>query len=260
MQKWKKEDHTLNHNNKQATRVALVTGAARRIGAAIVQHLHQAGFRVVIHCHQSVSEAEILADKMNQQRPDSALVLAADLTVKPAAIELIHKAIQWAGQLDLLVNNASIFTPTPLDTLDDAQWDALFTTNVKAPFWLSHTAYPFLQAQNGSIINITDIHAERPLKGYAVYCQTKAALAMQTKTLAREFAPHVRVNAIAPGAIAWPEHTNTLSEELQQKIVAKTPLKQHGNPLFIAQAVLAIVDNPFITGQTLSVDGGRGIV
>ena len=250
----------MNHANKQAIRVAIVTGAARRVGATIAHYLHQAGFRVVIHCHQSTIAAQALADKMNQRRSESALVLTADLTLKDQAIALINDTIHWAGRLDLLVNNAAIFTKTALDALDDTHWNALFTTNVQAPFWLSQTAYPFLAAQKGSIINITDIHAERPLKDYAVYCQSKAALTMQTKALAREFAPNVRVNAIAPGAIAWPEFDNALSDEQQQKIIDKTPLKQHGHPAFIAQAVLMLVENPFITGQQLAVDGGRSLV
>ena len=250
----------MNHANKQAARVALVTGAARRIGAAIAKSLHQAGFRVVIHCHTSTSDANILANDLNQQRANSALVLTADLTIKNEAIKLIKDTIHWGDQLDVLVNNASIFAKTTFDNFDDETWDLLFNTNVKAPFWLSQTAYPFLATTNGSVINITDIHAERPLMDYSVYCQSKAALNMQTKTLAREFAPNVRVNAIAPGAIAWPEDENALSKELQQKIIAKTPLKQHGNPDYIAQAALALISNPFITGQTLSVDGGRVLV
>ena len=250
----------MNHANTQAARVALVTGAARRIGAAIAVSLHQSGFRVIIHCHTSTQDANALARELNQQRRDSALVLTADLTIKNQAINLIKDAIHWGGQLDVLVNNASIFAKTSVDKLDDEQWDLLFTTNVKAPFWLSQTAYPFLAKTKGSIVNITDIHAERPLIDYSIYCQSKAALSMQTKTLAREFAPGVRVNAIAPGAIAWPEDKNALSKELQQKIIAKTPLKHHGNPAYIAQAVLALIYNPFITGQILAVDGGRGLV
>ena len=201
-----------------------------------------------------------LAQDMNRHRPDSALVLTADLTIKQAALALIDETVRWAGRLDLLVNNASIFASSQIDALDDEQWDKLFSTNARAPFWLSHQAYPFIATQKGSIINITDSHADRPLKGYSVYCQSKAALAMQTKALAREFAPNVRVNAVAPGAIAWPEHDNVLSEAQQQKIIAQIPLKQHGNPSCIAQAVLALADNPFITGQTLCVDGGRGLI
>lgn len=254
----KKEKHTLNQANKQAP-VALVTGGARRIGAAIARHLHQAGFRVLIHYHHSHDEARALAHDLNQTHANSVHTLCADLMVKQSATQLITHTINWAGRLDLLVNNASLFKKTPADALDEADWDALFTTNVKAPFWLSHAAYPQLKLQRGSIINITDIHADKPLKDYAVYCQSKAALSMQTQALAIEFAPLVRVNAIAPGAIAWPEQDNALSKTLQQKIIAKTPLKQHGNPLFIAKAVLSLAENPFITGQTLKVDGGRSL-
>lgn len=249
----------MNHDNKQASRIALVTGAARRIGAGIVIHLHEAGFNVIIHCHHSHQEAQQLGVKLNQKRENSALVLRADLNKKPEAMELIEKSIKWGGRLDLLVNNASRFTKTDLGNLDDNEWTALFNTNVRAPFWLSQMAYSHLAIQQGSIINITDIHAKKTLKDYSVYCQSKAALAMQTKTLAREFAPEVRVNAVAPGATIWPELSNELSAEIQQKIIGRTPLKRHGHPLFIGQAVLALADNPFITGQILSVDGGQEV-
>ena len=250
----------MKHGNKQANRVALITGAARRIGASIAFHLHQAGFNVIIHCHHSRQDAEKIALELNALRPHSALVIAADLTIKSEAIGLITQTLAWSQQLDLLVNNASLFYSTPQDTINDQQWESLFTVNVKAPFWLSTTARPFLAAKLGSIVNITDIHADKPLKGYSVYCQSKAALAMQTLALAREFAPEVRVNAVAPGAIIWPEAANALNHDQQQKIIAKTPLKQHGDPIYIAQAVLALAENPFITGQTLRVDGGRSIL
>lgn len=249
----------MNQANKQAVNVALVTGAARRIGAEIIKALHKAAFKVVIHCHHSFEEAQILAQTLNQQCPNSALVLQQDLRLSEAAQRLIDSTITWAGQLDLLVNNASTFTKTDFSFFDESKWDDLFSTNVKAPFLLSLAARPFLMAQQGQIINITDIHGDRPLKGYAEYCQTKAALIMQTKALAREFAPEVRVNAIAPGAIAWPEKNNSLTKELQNKIINNTPLKKHGHPAYIAQAVLALVANPFITGECLKVDGGRSL-
>ncbi|KTC86959.1 pteridine reductase [Legionella brunensis] len=250
----------MNQANKQAEKVALVTGAARRIGAAIVNQLHQANFKVVIHCHQSFMDAEVLAKTLNAQRRGSVHIVRQDLTRPEAANEIISATLNWAQQLDLLVNNASIFTRTDLRMIDEAAWDALFNINVKLPFFLSLAARPYLAMQQGAIINLVDIHAEKPLKEYSAYCQTKAALVMQTKSLAREFAPAIRVNAIAPGAIVWPEHDNTLNSEIQQKIIAKTPLKRHGNPGFIAQAVLALVQNPFITGQILNVDGGRSIL
>ena len=249
----------MNHVNKQDTRVALVTGAAKRIGKAIAHHLHQAGYCVVIHYHNSHEEARRLVDDLNRIRKNSAWLLRADLTQKQQAIDLITQTIDCATRLDLLVNNASVFLKTEANALDDDHWDVLFTTNVQAPFWLSQTAHPFLAAHYGCIINITDIHAESYLKGYPVYCQTKAALLAQTRALASDFAPRVRVNAIAPGAIAWPEQDNALSLEQQKKVIANTALKQHGDPLYIAEAVLAISDNRFITGQTLRVDGGRGL-
>lgn len=247
----------MNYNNTQAPKVALVTGAARRIGAAIVEHFHQAGFKVIIHCHHSLAEANALCHKLNQIRPNSAYVLTCDLMEKSNCRHLIEKSLEWGGQLDVLVNNASLFMATNLYTQHDDEWLAQFKLNVQVPFWLSLSAQPYLMQQAGSIINITDIHAETPLKGYAEYCQTKAALLMQTKALAREFAPHIRVNAIAPGAIAWPEHQNALKQEDKEAIIAHTLLKRHGEPIFVAQAVLALVMNPFITGQTLCVDGGR---
>lgn len=233
---------------------ALITGASRRIGAAIATYLHQSGFRVLIHCHQSFDSALALAHVLNEKRTNTARVLSVDLSVKESAVELIHDTIDWARRLDVLVNNASVFSR------HEADWDRMFVTNVKAPFWLSHAAYPYLVKTQGTIINITDTHAQTPLKGYAMYCQTKAALAMQTKALASEFAPDIRVNAVAPGAIAWPEGDNSLSQKQQQAILAQTALHCHGTPLFIAKAVFALVDNPFITGQTLPVDGGRYIL
>lgn len=244
----------LTQKNNTSTPVALVTGAARRIGATIAQHLHGAGYRVAIHCHRSQTEAIALARRMNSERPNSAKVFCADLCKPDTPKQLVQQTLNWTGRLDLLVNNASLFSA------EESNWGPMFTTHVRAPFQLSHAAYPSLAITVGSIINITDIHAEKPLKGYAMYCQSKAALNLQTKALALEFSPLVRVNAVAPGAILWPENENTLTEEQQQKIIAKTPLKRHGNPIFIAKAVLTLVENPFITGQILAVDGGRNLV
>ena len=243
--------------NKKKIPVALVTGAARRIGASIVGHLHEAGYSVAIHCHRSGDEANQLCRILNQKRADSARVFIADLTQKQENQSLITHVIDWAGQLNLLVNNASIFGKTNLAALDDKLWEAMFAINVQAPFWLSIKAQRYLSAEQGAIINITDIHAERPLKEYAQYCQTKAALLMQTKALACEFAPTIRVNAVAPGAIAWPEGDNVLNHSQQESILSKTLLKRHGEAIFIAEAVLALAENSFITGQTLRVDGGR---
>jgi len=249
----------LNQANKQEAPVALVTGGARRIGAALVKKLHAAGFKVVIHCHHALEEAHALAVTLNEQRPDSAFVVQRELTVSCAAEELMTDITNWTGRLDLLVNNASVFIRSDNAAFAASDWDKLFNTNVKVPFLLSLAARPLLAKQQGAIINLTDIHADKPLKGYSVYCQSKAALQMQTKTLAREFAPEIRVNAVAPGAIAWPENANSLTAAAQQKIINDTPLKQHGMPEYIAQAVLALAENPFITGQILIVDGGRSL-
>lgn len=238
------------------TKIALVTGAARRIGAAIIKHLHQTGFRVIIHYHSSVAEAQALIASLNQQRAGSAWGIQQDLCDPEAAKKIMAAALQWGGRLDVLVNNASLFIKEP-EALN--AWDSLFQVNVKAPFLLSQAAFDALALQEGVIINISDIHAMKALKNYAIYCQTKAALTMQTWSLAREFAPRVRVNAVAPGAIAWPEQENSLSAALQEKIIAQTLLKKHGDPEYIAKAVLALVENSFITGQILTVDGGRSI-
>lgn len=238
-------------------RVALITGAGRRIGACMAEYLHEHGWFVVIHCNQSRHEADALCHRLNQRRAESVRVLSADLTQKASNQALIKQVIDWAGQLDLLVNNASIFLPSVLGDGDCDRLSQLFAINVQAPYWLSLAARQELAKQQGAIINITDIHAESPLKGHAEYCQTKAALLMQTKALAREFAPDIRVNALAPGAISWPEHENQLSPLQQKAIIDKTLLKRHGEPVFIAQALLALFNNPFITGQSLRVDGGR---
>lgn len=248
----------IHHNTQDSLKVALITGGAKRIGAGIAKKLHACGFKVAIHCNHSLVEAQALVEKFNQQRADSACVIQGDLKTSQIASDIISSVENWAGRLDVLINNASIFMRGDA-VFNLTQWQDLFTINVQIPFELSLQAYPFLAQNNGSIINITDIHGEKPLKGYAAYCQTKAALVMQTKALAKEFAPLIRVNAVAPGAIAWPEQDNALSEDVRKKIIAKTPLQSHGDPDFIAQAVWALIENSFITGQVLNVDGGRSI-
>lgn len=252
----------MNSTNKQTQPVALVTGAARRIGRIIAQSLHQAGFQVIIHYHTSQQAAEALVQTMNQTRPNSALAIGADLMNTSTGPHLIDACVNAYQRLDLLVNNASVFFKTNMQhgLSFEQDFDQLFTLHVKTPFYLSHAALPFLQKTQGSIINLTDIHAKNPLKDYSIYCQSKAALWMQTKSLAREFAPLVRVNAIAPGAMIWPEKENALSSSQKQQIIEQTPLKRHGEPSQIAQAVLSLAQNTFITGQMLCVDGGRSIV
>ncbi|MDF1756774.1 MAG: pteridine reductase [Legionellaceae bacterium] len=234
-------------------KTVLITGSAKRIGADIAVYLHGLGFRVVIHCYKSTSEGQKLVDYFNAIRSDSAKLVVADLHIEQSIESIIDETITWANQLDVLVNNASVFSRV----LDN--WEEMFLINVKVPFLLSTNAYSHLAKTKGSIINITDTHANTPLKGYAIYCQTKSALLMQTKSLAIEFSPSVRVNAVAPGAILWPTGDNALNSAQQQSIIAQTPLKRHGDSLFIAKAVFSLIDNEFVTGQELRVDGGRNI-
>lgn len=239
--------------------VALITGSARRIGASIAKYLHQAGFRVIVHYNHSKKEAMSLVDELNRLRTQSAYGIRAELDHVSSCTNLIKQAVKWAGQLDVLVNNASIFKSTDMQNPAQSDWEALFNINTRAPFWLSQQAFGYLKQQHGCIINISDIHAEKPLKHYAIYCQSKAALNMQTFSLAKEFAPDVRVNAIAPGAIMWPEESNALSDDQKQQIIDKTLLKQHGSPESIAKMCLAIIENPFVTGIITPIDGGRRI-
>lgn len=241
------------------SKVALITGGARRIGAAIATRLHQAGYRVAIHAWQSKQAALDLCAELNQRRPNSAQTYFADLSDPNTPTRLIQAVLDWGTRLDVLVHNASQFIPT--QTMQDASehWHALFTINVQAPHFLSLAAQPHLAAQEGAITYITDIHAATPLKGYSVYCQTKAALTMQMLAFAKNFAPQIRVNAVAPGAIIWPEGDNALPPSIQNKIIRDTPLQKHGHPHDIADAVLALIQHSFITGQTLKVDGGRSL-
>jgi pteridine reductase len=250
----------VNQAKIQGRGVALVTGAARRIGAVIARALHGQGFDVVLHCHQSIDEAHALAEELNQARPDSACVQETNLMDIKAITALITHACTWRGRLDVLVNNASCFIKTVPGVLDEHAWDTLWAVNVKAPFWLSEHAREALAKTHGCIVNITDIQAEKPRQDYAVYVQTKAALKMQTEALGLTYAPDVRVNAVAPGATMWPEGENALSEAVQADMILNTPLKCHGAPTWVSEAVLSLVSNQFITGQTLRVDGGRSLV
>ncbi len=239
--------------------VALITGAARRIGACIATYLQQHGFRVVLHYHQSEQAAHNLADGFNHTRKDSAMVVQADLLARDLLPSLIDNAYRFGGRLDLLVNNAAVFIRTSACTFDEQAWDDLFAVNVKAPLILSQLAYPCLSQTGGCIVNITDLHAVSPMRGYGVYCQSKAALLMQTKVLAKEFAPKVRVNAVAPGAMLWPEGENSLADDMKQRLIDKTPLHAASDPRHIAQAVYSFYQNTFVTGQVLTVDGGRSL-
>lgn len=239
-------------------KVALVTGGARRIGAAVVHVLHGAGAHVVIHYRSADVDAVALEQRLNALRAGSATRIRADLLEPDAPRVLVEAAFGIRGRLDVLVNNASTFYPTPVGEIGPAQWEELVGSNLRAPLFLAQAAAPHLAAARGVIVNITDIHAERPLKGYAVYSVAKAGLAGLTRVLALELAPQVRVNAVAPGAIAWPEDGQFDPAE-RARIVATTPLGRIGSPEEIAQAVLVACTAPFITGQTFAVDGGRSV-
>ena len=236
--------------------VALVTGSARRIGAQIVRTLHHHGMRVIIHYRGSQQEAESLAAVLSQTRPNSAALLQADLDQPAAVRQLASDALACFGQLDLLVNNASSFYPTPIDQADDADWDKLIHSNLRAPFILSQQLTPALRQQHGCIINIVDVYAEKPLQTHTLYCMAKAGLAMMTKSLARELGPEIRVNGVSPGPILWPE----AGQMNQQAIQDATALKRSGEPDDIANTVYWLATAaPFITGQILAVDGGRSL-
>jgi pteridine reductase len=239
-----------------AGHAALVTGAAHRIGAAIARRLHAAGMDVAIHYRASARAAEILAKELNELRPGSATPLQADLLDHAALGPLVEDAIAALGHLDLLVNNASTFYPTPVAEATPEQWDELLGSNLRAPFFLAQAALPHLRERHGAIVNIVDIHAQRPLGGHPVYSIAKAGLAMLTKSLARELGPEVRVNGVAPGAILWPEAG--LSEEEQQAILDQAVLGRLGDPDDIARAVLYLYrDAGYVTGHVLPVDGGQ---
>lgn len=239
-----------------AAPVALITGAARRIGAAIARRLHASGYDVALHYRGSRVEAQSLAQELERTRPNSTLLLHAELADFDRLPELVAHCVGRFGRLDALVNNASGFTPTPIGTTTPAQWDALFASNARAPFFLSQAAAPHLQAAEGAIVNLADLYAERPLREHTVYCMAKAALLMMTRSLALELGPKVRVNAVSPGAILWPEErSDTVA---QQAMLARTPLGRTGSPEEVADAVRWLLqDARYCTGQVLHLDGGR---
>jgi pteridine reductase len=241
-------------------RWALVTGAAKRIGAVIARTLHAAGANVAIHYNRSATDAERLAAELNGQRPGSAFTVAADI-VDIAAVERMAKQVVeriGTGRLDVLVNNASNFYPTPLGTITLAQWEDLMGSNLKAPLFLSQALLPALRAARGVNINILDVHAQRPLRDHPVYGPAKAGLAMLTRSLAKDLGPEIRVNGVSPGAILWPE--DGMSDSLRAAIIKQTALKRTGEPEDIANTVLFLVrDAPYITGQIIAVDGGRSV-
>lgn len=244
--------------NAPAAPVVLITGAARRVGAEIARTLHAAGANLLLHYRSSAPEAEALAAELNALRPKSALALRRDLRDTAGLTDLVAEAVAHFGRLDALVNNASSFFHTPVGAIDEAAWEDLVGSNLKGPLFLAQAAAPYLAETGGCIVNITDIHAERPLKGYPVYSIAKAGLLGLTRALALELAPRVRVNAVAPGAIEWPESEDHFPPAEQRAIIDHTLLKRTGTPADIARTVkFLIFDAPYVTGQVINVDGGR---
>jgi pteridine reductase len=239
-------------------KTALVTGGARRVGAAIARRLHAAGARVLVHYRDSETEAARLEAELNAIRPRSAAKVKAELLAPVAPRALLGAALDSFGRLDVLVNNASSFFPVAVGALESTHWEELIGSNLRAPLFIAQQAAAELAKSEGCIVNIVDIHADRPLKGYALYSIAKAGLAAMTRSLAIELAPRVRVNGVAPGAIAWPED-GQFPEEERARIVATTPLGRTGSPEDVARAVHFLAAAPFVTGQILAVDGGRSV-
>ena len=240
----------------QTAPVVLITGAAKRIGRCIARRMHAQGFSIAIHHRSSTPEAEQLRQELENIRTDSALILQAELGEFDRLPEMIANTIGRFGRLDALVNNASGFFPTPIGATKDSDWQKLFAANAWAPFFLSQAATPHLQASKGCIVNIVDIYAERALKEHTVYCMAKAALAMMTQSLAKELAPNVRVNGIAPGAIMWPDAVK--SDADKNIILANTALQRAGKPDEISEVVRWLIeDASYCTGEIIRVDGGR---
>ena len=239
-------------------KTALITGAAARIGAEISRTLHAAGMNIVIHYRSSADQANALRDELNSQRANSAYTLQADLLDTLTLNTLVTQAAEVWGRLDVLINNASSFYPTPVGEITEAHWDDLMGSNLKAPIFLSQAATPYLKASQGCIINIVDVHGFRPMKEHPVYCAAKAGLAMLTQSLAKELGPEIRVNGVAPGAIMWP--SSELDPATQESILERTALKRQGSPEDIAKTVkFLVLEGDYITGQVIPVDGGRSI-
>ena len=238
-------------------KVVLITGGAKRVGAAISRRLHAAGANLMLHYRASAGEARLLQAELNHTRAASVALIQADLLDVGKLPSLVEQTLSTFGRLDGLVNNASSFFATQVGDITPAAWEDLIGTNLRAPLFLSQAAAPALRRAQGAIVNITDIHAERPLKGYVVYSAAKAGLSGLTRSLARELAPDVRVNAVAPGPILWPDD-GQFDELSRQRIVSHTPLKREGTPDDIARTVhFLLADAPYVTGETIAVDGGR---
>lgn len=238
-------------------KVIFITGSAKRLGASTARYLHELGANIVLHCNQSVIEAQDLLDELNSNRANSSKLVVADFCDRQALLAAGQQAIAAFGRIDVLINNASAFYPTPLGTIDEQQWNELVCSNMQAPLYLSQLLQQQLITNQGVVINIADIHADRPLKDHTVYCMAKAALVSMTKSLANEMAPKVRVNAVAPGAILWP--SSQLSKQDKISILEQIPLARLGTERDIASAIAFLINASYITGQVLTVDGGRSI-
>lgn len=249
-------------SHKPNQKVVCVTGSAKRIGAAIVKAFHQDGYQVIIHCHNSLKQANALAHSLNKKRADSAKVIVFNLMDIDDIEHLKNDILACFGRLDVLVHNASRFYPTPVTKTSIQQWDELFASNAKAPFFLTQQLKEALTTSNGCVVSLLDIHAQdRPFKGYAVYNMAKSAHAMLVKSLAIELAPDIRVNGVAPGANIWPEAgtDQVIADSVQQKIALNIPLRKLGKPEDIADAVLFLAKAPYVTGHVINVDGGRSL-
>ena len=236
--------------------VALITGAGKRVGAVIARTLHAAGYDLALHYRHATAEAELLASSLERQRSDSTFLVQAELADLDALPAMVGRVLTRYGRLDALINNASAFYPTPVDSATPAQWNELFASNAQAPFFLTQAAVPALREARGAIVNLVDIYAERPLAKHPLYCMAKAALAAMTRSLALDLGPDIRVNGVAPGAVMWPSDGKPYDD--QQAMLARTPLHRAGSPDDVAGAVLWLLrDAAFVTGQIIHVDGGR---
>ena len=241
-------------------KIVLITGGAKRVGASICRLLHANSANLMIHYRSSVNEARALQAELNLQRPNSVAIIQGDLLNLSVLPSLVQETIKHFGKLDVLINNASSYYPTEIGDIQEEQWQDLMGSNLKAPLFLSQAAAVELRKQQGCIINITDMHVERPKKGYIVYSVAKAGLVTLTKSLAHELSPEVRVNAVAPGPVMWPEDNPQFDELYRQRVISQTLLKRIGEPNDIAKAVKFLIqDAPFITGQVIAVDGGRSL-
>ena len=252
---------TSNLNNKALiNKVVLITGGAKRVGAAICRELHAHGASLMVHYNKSHKEARALQAELNLQRANSVAIIQGDLLNMAVLPSLVHETVHQFGHLDVLINNASSYYATEIGKISEENWHDLMGSNLKAPMFLAQAAAAELRKNHGCIVNITDMHIERPKKGYVVYSVAKAGLVTLTKSLAHELSPEVRVNAVAPGPVQWPENNPQFDEVYRQRVISQTLLKKIGEPQDIAKAVKFLVaDAPFITGHVLAVDGGRSL-